>query len=496
MIIPKPQHYETRNCSYSLNSACQITTQSSIRHLAKYLQEKLATETQLTLPIASIGDTNSNDILLEIIDQSPEIDWEGYHLEISDLNINIRANDQIGIFHGIQSLLQLISNSPIHHDSISIAGCCIVDSPRFSWRGMHLDVSRHFFPVDDIKRFIDHLARYKFNRFHWHLCDDQGWRIESRVFPKLTEIGAWRIEANGSRYGGYYSQSDIKEIVQFATSRFIEIVPEIEMPGHATSSLAAYPEYSCTGSTISVATEWGIFDNVYCAGNDHTFTFLERLLDEVIDLFPNEFIHIGGDECPKTRWRECPLCQHRIKSEKLANEYELQSYFVKRIAAFLSQRGKRAIGWDEILEGGLATQAAVMSWRGFEGGIAAATMGHDVVMSPTRHCYFDYYQGNRETEPKAFPNDLPLEQVYAFEPVPAELSDIDRKHILGGQGNLWTEYMPDWRQVEYMLFPRVCAMSEVLWSQESNREFGDFKRRLVRHLPLLDRLGVNYRKMD
>ncbi|NMC42452.1 MAG: family 20 glycosylhydrolase, partial [candidate division Zixibacteria bacterium] len=332
------------------------------------------------------------------------------------------------------------------------------------------------------------------NVFHWHLTDDQGWRLEIKRYPRLTDVSAWRSEAGGNRYGGFYTQDAVRDIVEYARRRFVTIVPEIEMPGHARAVLAAYPHLSCTGGPFEVATTWGIFDDVFCAGNDKTFPFLENVLTEVIDLFPGPFIHIGGDECPKVRWQEHDLCQTRILRENLMNEDELQAWFVSRIARFLSAREKRLIGWDEILEGGAPEGAAVMAWRGVDKGIAAARAGCDVVMTPTSHCYFDYYQAT-DNEPKAIGGHLPLETVYAFEPMPDGLTLDEGRRILGGQGNIWTEYMPDTRQVEYMAFPRACALAEVLWSPRENRTFPDFVSRLRHHLLRLDALGVNYRPL-
>ncbi len=330
----------------------------------------------------------------------------------------------------------------------------ISDYPRFEYRGMHLDVARHFFPVDFVKRYIDLLTLYKMNRFHWHLTEDQGWRIEIKKYPKLTEIGGFRSETlighysnqphqfDGQRYGGFYTQDEIRDIVAYAKSRFVTIVPEIEMPGHTTAALAAYPRYSCTGGPFTVLPGgvWPITD-IFCAGKDETFDFLQDILTEVMELFPGQYIHIGGDEANKKEWKACDLCQERMRTEGLKDEHELQSYFIRRMEEFILSKGRRLIGWDEILEGGLAPQATVMSWRGTKGGIAAAQQGHDVIMSPTSHCYLDYYQGNRDYEPLAIGGFLPLQKVYSFEPVPTKLNPEEARHILGVQANLWTEYV-------------------------------------------------------
>jgi hexosaminidase len=348
---------------------------------------------------------------------------------------------------------------------------------------------------------------YKINTFHWHLTDDQGWRIEIKRYPKLTEIGGWRDETmvghytetdqkfDGQRYGGFYTQEQIKEVVRYAQSRYVTIVPEIEMPGHAVAALSAYPEYSCTGGPFKTYTKWGISDDVFCAGKDATFTFLQNILDEVIPLFPGAYIHVGGDECPKIRWQACADCQKRMKDNNLKDETELQSYFVKRMEQYIVSKGKKMIGWDEILEGGLPAEAAVMSWRGTEGGIEAAKAGHDVVMTPGAYCYFDKYQGAENKEPLTIGGFLPLDSVYAYNPVP-QLLMSERKHILGAQANVWAEYMPTEKHVEYMVYPRILAMAEVLWTPDNIHDYSSFLQRLKFQLSKFDKLGVNYRHLD
>lgn len=425
---------------------------------------------------------------------------EGYQLRVSPESIEIRAADDAGFFYADQTLKQLESDGQIP--------CCeIIDSPRFRWRGLMLDVSRHFFTKDEVKRFLDLMAMHKLNRFHWHLVDDQGWRIEIKKYPRLVEIGAWRNEIGfgldsksstaygpDGRYGGYYTQEDIREVVAYAKSRQIAIVPEIEMPGHSTAALHAYPQFSCSGEGHDVNIGAGVHTGVYCAGNEQTFEFLEDILSEVLDLFPGEFIHIGGDEVPKKNWKECPKCQARMKEMGLKNEEELQSYFIKRIGAFINSKGRRLIGWDEILEGGLAQGAAVMSWRGVDGGIAAANAGHDVVMSPTSHAYFDYLQ-EQVGEPKGIGGFLPLERVYSFEPLPDDIAPDRTKHVLGAQANLWTEYVPSFKHVEYMVWPRAAAMAEVAWSDPKQRDYADFLQRMRTHAKRLDAMDVNYRPL-
>ena len=382
----------------------------------------------------------------------------------------------------------------------------IEDRPRFGWRGGMLDCSRHFFPKDFVKRWIDILAMHKLNVFHWHLTDDQGWRIEIKKYPRLTEVGAWRVDredqhwnardpqkpGEAATYGGFYTQEDIREIVAYAASRYITVVPEIEMPGHAKAALTAYPELSCTGGpfTVPPGGYWPITD-VFCPGNDGTFTFLENVLAEVVALFPGPFVHIGGDEVDKAEWTRCPKCLARMKAEKLGDEKELQSYFIRRIEKVLNAKGKRLIGWDEILEGGLAPQATVMSWRGTEGGVAAAKAGHDVVMSPTSHCYIDYYQGSPAYEPPGIGGYLPLSKVYEFEPVPDVLTEAEAKHVLGGQVNLWTEYVSDGRHAEYMALPRLAALAEAVWSPKTRRDWEDFAGRIRALLARYDAAGLN-----
>ncbi len=435
---------------------------------------------------------------------------EAYRLKINRRQINITGGSAQGVFYGVQTLRQLLPEALEERESASTIASMdlprldIYDYPSFEYRGMHLDVARHFYPVDFIKKYIDLMALHKMNNFHWHLTEDQGWRIEIKQYPRLTEVGAWRdetlighggippFEYDGIPYGGYYTQEEVREVVAYASERFINVIPEIEMPGHATAALASYPNLGCTGGPYEVITRWGVFHDVFCAGNEEVFEFLENVLLEVMDLFPSSYIHIGGDECPKTRWMECPDCQERIATEGLADEYELQSYFIRRMENFLLEHGRNIIGWDEILEGGLAPNATVMSWRGIEGGIEAARMGHNVIMTPVSHCYFDYYQADPETQPLAIGGFTTLEKVYSYNPIPEELTPEESQYILGAQGNVWTEYMRTPEHVEYMAFPRAIALAEVLWSPESHRSYEDFLIRLNNHTKRLDALNVNY----
>jgi len=356
----------------------------------------------------------------------------------------------------------------------------ILDKPEFVWRGLNLDCCRHFMSKEFVKRYIDLLAYHKFNTLHWHLTEDQAWRIEIKKYPELTKKGAFRIYDDGSSYGGFYTQEDIKEVVAYASSRFITVVPEIEMPGHSTAAISCYPEISCSGGPFEVGTLWGIYYDIYCAGNEKTFQFLENVISEVVDLFPSKYIHIGGDEAPKNRWHNCPKCQQRIKDENLKDEHELQSYFVKRMEKFINSKGKQIIGWDEILEGGLAPEATVQSWRGVKGAIDAAKQGHDVIVSPTSHCYLDYLVDITD-----------LAKVYSFDPVPSELTLDERKHVLGSEGNMWSEYAPQ-ELIDDRLFPRMLALSEVIWTYPTERDFESFRKRVQKHYDRLDLLGVNY----
>ena len=457
-------------------------------------------------PISSAVENNIYFIPDESMEQA-----EGYKMEIYPGYIAISARTAAGAFYAVQSLRQMFpaqfnSATPVQDVAWKANCCTITDYPRFAYRGMHLDVGRHFFPVDFVKRYIDLLSLHKYNRFHWHLTEDQGWRIEIKKFPKLQTDAACRKETlvghasdqpqkfDGKQYCGYYTQEEVKEIVEYARKRFVTIVPEIEMPGHSQAALAAYPELGCTGGPYETASSWGVFPEVYCAGNEKTFEFLDGVLAEVCSLFPGQYIHIGGDECPKDRWHACPKCQQRMKDEKLKDEHELQSYFIRRVEKTLAKYGKKLIGWDEILEGGLAPSATVMSWRGIDGGIAAAKAGHDAIMTPGSHCYFDYYQGDPSNEPLAIGGFLTLEKVYSYEPVPDSLTEAEARHILGAQGNVWTEYMDTPGYVEYMVYPRACALSEVVWSPKKKRNWDDFTRRLKTHFGRLEVLNVPYSK--
>jgi hexosaminidase len=479
--------------------------------IADYLNKLFEEPAGWNFSIHIGGDQGSNQVYFKT---DPIMGPESYVLEVGKNRIQIKAAQPAGFFYAVQTLRQLL---PVEIESQNlqpetdwiVPALIISDSPAFKWRGYMLDVSRHFFPKDDILRLIDYLAIHKINTFHFHLVDDQGWRIEIKKYPELTDIGAWRVNREDKHwnarakqeageiatYGGYYTQDDIREIVAFAQKRFITVVPEIEMPAHVTAALTAYPKLSCSGGPFTVLPGgvWPITD-IFCAGKDSTFTFIEDVLAEVIDLFPSKYIHIGGDEATKTEWEKCPDCRKRIKSEGLNNVSELQGYFIKRIGKYISSKGKTLLGWDEILEGGLPSEATVMSWRGIAGGVEAAGQGHDVVMTPNSFCYLDYYQGPADQEPPGIGGYLPLSTTYQFNPIPEGLEPAAAKHILGGQGNLWTEYVPDLKHAEYMTFPRIAAIAEVLWSPADVRSWEGFSERIQRFTNRYDVIGINYSK--
>jgi hexosaminidase len=415
------------------------------------------------------------------------------------------------LFYGAQSFLQLLPTTDQGgtRPAIWSVPCLhIDDQPRFRWRGLMLDVSRHFFTKEEVERLLDEMAWHKLNVFHWHLVDDQGWRLEIKKYPRLTELGAWRkaigfgLEAKAStaygpdgRYGGYYTQEDVREVVAYAQARHITIVPEIEMPGHSSAALMAYPQFSCTGGPFTADLPGGVFNGVYCVGNEDTFAFVEDVLTEVCALFPGPYIHIGGDEVLVDNWKKCPKCQARMKQEGLSKESDLEGYFIRRVEKIVNGHHRRLVGWSEIREGGLAANATVMDWVG--GATEAATAGHDVVMSPLADCYFDHYQSlDQSKEPHAIGGYLPLHQVYNFEAMPTNLSAAYQQHILGAQANVWTEYMPNFKHVEYMVFPRLSALAEVDWSPKASRDWNDFLRRVRVDDLRLDQLGVNHRALS
>ena len=512
-LIPLPQKLECREGAFKLQPKTPIRTDAAARATGNYLAGRLGKGTGYSL---KVGTTTAPQpikgaILLTTKDAKPELGAEGYELTVTPDSVVVRAGKSAGLFYGVQTLLQLLppevfAAKPVTNVDWQVPCVQIEDQPRFKWRGLLLDVARHFFTKQEIKQLLDDMSMQKINTLQMHLTDDQGWRIEIKKYPRLTEIGAWRKDAGfgldpkasttygpDGRYGGYYTQDDIREIVAYARERHITVVPEIEMPGHASAALSAFPELSCNGGPYTPNAQGGVFAGVYCAGKEETFEFLQDVLAEVRQLFPCAYIHIGGDEVPKDNWKKCPRCQARIKQEGLKSEHDLQSYFIRRIEKSINAQGRTLIGWSEIREGGLAQNAVVMDWIG--GAVEAASAGHDVIMSPTGYCYLDYYQSkNHATEPKAIGGYLPLSKVYSFEPLPAKLDPQYQSHILGAQGNLWTEYIPNFKQAQYMVFPRLSALAEVTWSPQAARNREDFARRLQTQFQRFDQLGVSYRK--
>ncbi len=518
-IVPKPVKVKPAAGIFRITDRTQLfftAGNEEAQRTARFFAGHLQYSGGPVMTALGIGKKHNKAVgIIFLIDPKASLPSEGYILRINKKRIIIESSTGAGLFYGMQSLLQLFpadlyKEAPLKPGASWEIPCAeITDYPRFPYRGMHLDVSRHFFPKEFVMEYIDLLATFKMNTFHWHLADDNGWRIEIKKYPKLMSVSAWRVDREsfpwgerlpqqpGERatYGGYYTQDEIKEVVAFAKSRYVTIIPEIEMPAHCVEVLAAYPELSCTGGPFTVPTGsyWPNTD-IYCAGNDSVFDFLEDVLTEVIALFPSAYIHVGGDEADKTRWKECPKCQERMQKEGLKDEKELQSYFIRRIEKFLISKDRKMIGWDEILEGGLAPEATVMSWRGMEGGIAAASQGHDVIMTPGSHCYFDYYQADPLFEPKAIGGFVTLAKVYSFEPVPEELPAGKEKHILGAQGNLWTEYIPTPEHAEYMALPRMIALAEVDWTQKALKNWEDFRERLEPQLRKLETKGINFSK--
>ena len=512
-VIPLPQEVSlTQENPFKLNENVLIAypennalLQRNAEFLSEYIQQ--ATNYAPKTKAIAAGEQVKNAIVLGL---DPSIaNKEGYVLTTTPEGININGQTENGVFYGIQTLRKSIP-AEAKEATILIPAGEIKDEPRFSYRGMHLDVGRHFFPKEFMKKYIDLLALHNMNTFHWHLTDDQGWRIEIKKYPKLTEIGSQRSrtvigrntqEYDNTPYGGFFTQEEAKEIVKYAQERYITVIPEVDLPGHMLAALAAYPEMGCTGGPYEVCPRWGIFEDVLCIGNDQTMQFLEDVMNEIIEIFPSKYVHIGGDEAPRTRWEKCQKCQARIKTEGLkadknhTAEDRLQSYCMTRIEEFLNSKGRQIIGWDEILEGDVAPNATVMSWRGMEGGIKAAQLGHDVIMTPTSFCYFDYYQtADTKDEPLGIGGYVPIEKVYSLKPVPAVLTEEQSKHILGAQANLWTEYIHSSEHVEYMVLPRMAALAEVQWTQPEKKDFKDFTKRLARLMKFYQRDGFNYAK--
>jgi hexosaminidase len=509
-VIPEPLQLKPASGQFTFNQETRLFLDKNLNEETVQaffvLAEHLKTAGGIDLKTTSTE--KSNTIVCKLNKQLPQ--KESYKLAVDKNKITIEAREPAGFFYASQTIRQLlppeIESKNLQSNVKWTVSCCqIEDTPCYQYRGMHLDVCRNFAPKEEVMHYIDQLAFLKINTFHWHLTDDQGWRIEIKKYPRLTEIGGFRNRTvighyndqprrwDNTRKGGFYTQQDIREVIDYAQKRFINILPEIEMPGHAVAALTAYPQFSCSGGPFEVEGLWGVFNDVYCT-REETFDFLEDILDEVTGLFPYQYIHIGGDECPKLRWTRCHACQERMKAEGLKNEHELQSYFIKRIGRFLGTKGKRLIGWDEILEGGLASDATVMSWRGTEGGIAAARLGHDVIMTPSTALYLDYYQSQLPSEPLAIGGYVPLQTVYEYNPTPDELTPSEAKHIWGVQANVWAEYLPDKNQREYMIFPRIAALAENAWLPQKKKNYADFKRRLPSLFQRYNIMGINYSK--
>ncbi len=481
-VVPEPNFIITGQGEFTLSASTTIARANSLEKLGMYLGEQLDIFTHLKLRETASVNRTKNVLMLDLDKSFPAPNSEAYEVEVTPGRIVLKAKTEAGLFRGIQTLLQLI---PLPDSSnvgeFEIPACKIVDHPRFAWRGLNLDCVRHFMTKDFIKRYIDLLAYYKFNVFHWHLTDDQGWRIQIKKYPKLTEVGAWRKEADGQIYGGYYTQKDIKEIVAYAKSRFITVVPEIEMPGHCEASLASYPEHACVPGPFEVGTQWGVYKDIYNPGKKSTFTFLENVLDEVVKLFPSHYIHIGGDEVPKIEWKENVACQNLMKEKGLKSEEELQSYFIRKIQKFLESKGRQIIGWDEILEGkGPDSGGVVESWRGIDGAIQAAKTGHSTILAPGGYTYLSQDA-----------DGLSLDTVYSFDPMPPGLTPEEQKYVLGTEASMWSEHAPQ-ETVDSKMFPRLLAIAEDAWTNPARKNYADFHERLQTQYRRLAYLGVDY----
>lgn len=506
-VIPMPQSITLSNSDnqFVLHSGTLISYTSGNEDMARnaqFLQTYLADQLGYTLRIEP--GIASEGIVLKLVEGQAS---EGYTITVDADRVLVEATSPAGIFYGIQTIRKAV---PVEMGAVvGFPAGVITDAPRFAYRGAHLDVCRHFFSVDSVKTYIDMLVLHNMNKFHWHLTEDQGWRMEIKQFPKLTEIGSVRNgtmirkdwNSNDSiQYGGFYTQEECREIVKYAADRYITVIPEIDMPGHMVAAVTAYPELGCTGGPYEVRTIWGVSEELLCAGNEKVYDFVDKVLDEVMDVFPSKDIHIGGDECPKTEWEKCPKCQSKIKAlglkkdDRFTAEQKLQAYFTKHVDEYLTKHGRNAIGWDEILEGGVSENATVMSWRGESGGIEAARLKHRVIMTPNTYCYFDYYQSkDRDNEPFAIGGFLPIKHVYDYEPLPANLTPEEQSYIWGVQCNVWTEYIPTFSHVQYMMLPRGAALSEVQWSLPEAKDYEKFKNeRLPRLIKIYELYGYNY----
>ena len=508
-IIPLPSEVTDQEGLFSLTSSTKIginNDNEQMRQIASFLTRHTEKYYGINNSVTTSEKADKGSVFLKL-DENLKLGKEDYLLTVASDGVTIEAAAPNGLFYGVQTLIQLMPSSPKQNAAIILPGVEIKDSPRFSWRGLHLDVSRHFMPKEFILKYLDYMAMHKFNTFNWHLTDDQGWRIEIKKYPRLTEVGSIRkttmlghinnpagIDTIPS--GGFYTQNDVREIVAYASERYITVVPGIEMPGHALAALAAYPELGCTGVPYEVATRWGTFDDVYCPGKEGTYTFMKDVIEEMTALFPGKYFQIGGTECSEARWEKCTQCQLKMKTDSMGTTKDLQTYFVRRISKTLDSLGRDMVGWDDIVKDTLLTKAVVMSWRGQTGGIAAIQRKLQTVMSPVKFCNFDQYQTNPKDEPLAVGGLLTLEQVYNFEPVPEDLPRQESKYIIGAQANVWTQYMKTPEYVEYMIFPRAAALSEVLWSPKASRNYPWFKKRMLEQVKRYEAEGIRYCKTE
>ncbi len=512
-LVPAPVSLEETGRGFALTAETRIVFTGSgadAARTAELLAEALRPATGLPLPVVAGDETAVNAVVLQI--SSTDLGDEAYRLEVSGERVVITADSGAGLFYGTQTLRQLLPHAvfgatPANGAEWAVPGVRILDTPRFGWRGLLVDTARHFMPMDSLKKFVDVMALHKMNRLHLHLTDDQGWRVEIKKYPRLTEVGAWRAETvvghalkkpmkfDGKPHGGFYTQEELRGLVEYAAARHIMLVPEIEMPGHAQAAIAAYPELGNVSEPLQVLTYWGVNENIFNV-EDSTILFLQDVLGEVMEIFPGPYIHIGGDEAVKPQWEAGAAVQNRMRELGLKDEAEMQAWFIAQMSAFVKSKGRTLIGWDEILDGGLGPDAVVMAWRGIDKGVQAAKAGNRVIMAPTKHTYLDYYQGRAKNEPLSIGGNLPLEKVYEFDPMPEGLTPEEGARILGAQGQLWSEYIPTPEHMEYMAFPRACALAEAAWTPQEQRDFGEFKARLRGHLPRLDSLGVRYRPLD
>ncbi len=513
-VIPQPVSVTARPGHFTLTRRTVIWTDRASEALGHQLARYLEPATGIALRVQAGGTLPPGAIVLRRDASLKRLGPEGYRLDIRPARVVARAPETAGLFYAIQTMRQLLPpdifrDAPVEKIAWTMPSVLIEDHPRFAWRGAHLDVGRHFMPKEFVKKYIDLIALHKLNTFHWHLTEDQGWRLEIKRYPRLTEVGAWRKETivghqsrdrsawqfDRTPHGGFYTQDDAREIVAYGKARFVNVMPEIEMPGHAVAAIASYPEIGFTDDPIQVATNWGIFSDILNA-DPSTVQFMQNVLDEVLQIFPSRYIHIGGDEADKAKWKVSPRIQTRIRELGLSDEHELQSWFIRQMDSFLTGKSRRLVGWDEILEGGLAENAVVMSWRGTKGGIAAARAGHDVIMAPESHTYLNYYESpDQAVEPIAHPGLLPLDKVYGFEPIPAELEPEFAKHVLGAQAQIWSEYLAGPKNVEYQAFPRLSALAEVVWTPIERKNYEGYLARLQVHEERLQRMDVNYRQV-